>query len=176
MTKPKSTTNAAPAGVKLLGVIDDLLGLHHNVEEILAADEDESDELTKEEKEIIRRYEEGVQKILDIIAPAGVKFERNQFLLNDQLVGRSFYAYNWPSQIYPNWMSQLINFDVMIDISQFIYPASNKVILKMLRKKVTEMRSSIRMLQQRGIVCDLALEAALQDAEELRDLLARGSE
>jgi hypothetical protein len=146
------------------------------VEEILAADEDESDELTKEEKEIIRRYEEGVQKILDIIAPAGVKFERNQFLLNDQLVGRSFYAYNWPSQIYPNWMSQLINFDVMIDISQFIYPASNKVILKMLRKKVTEMRSSIRMLQQRGIVRDPALEAALQDAEELRDLLARGSE
>ena len=38
------------------------------------------------------------------------------------------------------------------------------------------MRSSIRMLQQRGIVRDPALEAALEDAEELRDLLARGSE
>jgi hypothetical protein len=50
MPKPKSTTDATPAGVKLLGVIDDLLGLHHNVEEMLAAEEDESDELTKEEK------------------------------------------------------------------------------------------------------------------------------
>lgn len=175
MSKPKPTTAATPAGAKLLGVIDDLLGLHHNVEEILA-DDDESDELTKEEKEIIKRYEEGVQKILDIIAPAGLKFDRSMMQLNEQLVARSFYAYNWPSQIYPNWMSQLINFDVMIDISQFIYPASNRVILKMLRKKVTEMRSSIRMLQQRGIVRDPTLEAALQDAEELRDLLARGSE
>jgi type IV secretory pathway VirB4 component len=46
----------------------------------------------------------------------------------------------------------------------------------MLRKKVAEMRSSIRILQQRGIVRDPALEAALQDAEELRDILARGKE
>ena len=37
---------------------------------------------------------------------------RNMIVLNDQLVARSFYAYNWPSQIYPNWMSQLINFDL----------------------------------------------------------------
>jgi len=48
--------------------------------------------------------------------------------------------------------------------------------MKMLRKKVAEMRSSIRMLEQRGVVRDPGLEAALQDAEELRDLLARGQE
>jgi len=63
-----------------------------------------------------------------------------------------------------------------MNIAQFIYPADNKVIMKMLRKKVTQLRSSIRMLEQRGIVRDPALEAALQDAEELRDLLTRGRE
>jgi conjugal transfer ATP-binding protein TraC len=63
-----------------------------------------------------------------------------------------------------------------MDISQFIYPTSNKSIMKMLRKKVAELRSSIRILEQRGIVRDPGLEAALQDAEELRDLLARGRE
>ncbi len=161
-------------GSKLLAVLDDLLGLHANVEEILKNDDDGA--FTKEEREIVRRYEEGIQKLLDVIAPAGLKFDRSMIQLNEQLVARSFYAYNWPSQIYPNWLSQLINFDIQADISMFLYPASNKVILKMLRKKVAEMRSSIRMLQQRGIVRDPALEAALQDAEELRDLLARGSE
>ena len=63
-----------------------------------------------------------------------------------------------------------------MDIAHYIYPTTNKAIMKMLRKKVAELRSSIRMLEQRGIVRDPALEAALQDAEELRDLLARGRE
>ncbi len=172
---PTPTPANPNSGAKFLSLFDDVLGLHQNVEEILDKSQ-EDQKLSKNELEVIKRYEEGMQRMLDVIAPAGLKFDRNMIVLNDQLVARSFYAYNWPSQIYPNWMSQLINFDLQMDISTFIYPASNKVILKMLRKKVTEMRSSIRMLQQRGIVRDPALEAALQDAEELRDLLARGSE
>ena len=158
----------------MTSVFDELLGLHQHVDDILQSDD--GNEFTKEERDIVRRYEEGIQKLLDVIAPSGLTFERSMIQLNEQLVARSFYTYNWPSQIYPNWLSQLINFDIQTDISMFIYPASNKVIMKMLRKKVAEMRSSIRMLQQRGIVRDPGLEAALQDAEELRDLLARGSE
>ncbi len=175
-TAELSAKHLSPVAGKLLNVLDDLLGLHANVEEVLSKATDDNAELTKDEKDVVRRYEEGLQKLLDVIAPAGLKFDRGSVQINDQMVARSFYAYNWPSQIYPNWLSQLINFDIQIDLSMFIYPASNKVILKMLRKKVAEMRSSIRMLQQRGIVRDPALEAALQDAEELRDLLARGSE
>ncbi len=159
---------------KIMGMLDELLGLHGTVEDVLKKEDDTV--LTREEKEIVKRYEEGLQKLLDVIAPAGLKFDRSKIELNDQLVARSFYAYNWPSQIYPNWLSQVVNFDAQFDLSMFIYPASNRVILKMLRKKVAEMRSSIRMLQQRGVVRDPALEAALQDAEELRDLLARGAE
>jgi len=169
-------SNAMPEkGTKFVALLDDLLGIHPVIEDAVKISAAEG-ELTKAQKEIIRRYEEGLQKLLDVIAPSGVQFHRGHIELNDQLVARSFYAYNWPSQIYPNWMSQLINYDIQSDISMFIYPASNKVILKMLRKKVAEMRSSIRILQQRGIVRDPALEAALQDAEELRDLLARGAE
>lgn len=172
----KKTITKSPTSVKanvLVDALDDLLGLHPSVEAALTEKEGE---FSPEEKEVVKRYEEGLQKLLDIIAPAALKFDRSTIEINDQLVARSFYAYNWPSQIYPNWLSQLINFDIQCDISMFIYPASNKVIMKMLRKKVAEMRSSIRMLQQKGIVRDPALEAALQDAEELRDMLARGSE
>ncbi len=161
--------------LQFLAIFDELLGLNKNVDDFLERT-DVDEKLSKEDLTVLRRYEEGMQRLIDVIAPAAVKFERNMVVLNDQLVARTFYAYNWPSQIYPNWMSQIINFDLQMDISTFIYPASNKIILNRLRKKVTEMRSSIRMLQQRGIVRDPLLEAALQDAEELRDLLARGSE
>jgi len=101
---------------------------------------------------------------------------RTKDLIINDVFARTFYVYNWPNYIYPNWLSQLINLDAVFDVAHIIYPSTNKAIMKMLRKKVAELRSSIRMLEQRGIVRDPTLEAALQDAEELRDLLARGQE
>jgi type IV secretory pathway VirB4 component len=160
----------------LLLAIDELLGLHAKVEPILRTDGKREDEtLTAEDKVVLKHYEEGLQKILDLIAPAGMEIRSKEVILNEQHA-RTLFVYNWPNYIYPNWLSQIINFDAQMDISQFIYPTANNAIMKMLRKKVAELRSSIRMLEQRGIVRDPALEAALQDAEELRDLLTRGRE
>lgn len=167
--------NAGALTQKLFPVIDELLGLHRDVESTLK-NAGEKTSLNAEEKDVIKRYEESLQKMLDIIAPAGLKVDHKKLILNGDLHARTFFAYNWPSQILPNWLSQIVNYDAQMDITQYIYPSSSKTILKLLRKKVTEMRSSIRMLQQRGIVRDPALEAALQDAEELRDILARGRE
>ncbi len=157
----------------LIEAIDDLLGLHKKSEKALKAAQKRN--LSAGERETIKHYEEGLQKTLDLIAPAGMEVHSTELLLNDKWA-RTLYVYNWPNYIYPNWLSQAINFDAQMDIAQFIYPTSNKTIMKMLRKKVAEMRSSIRILEQRGIVRDPSLEAALQDAEELRDLLARGRE
>lgn len=153
--------------------IDDLLGLHRA--EALLKEKEDGTTFTSDEKAIIRQYNEGLQKMLDIIAPAGIEVKHKELVLNDTLC-RTLYAYNWPNFIYPNWIAQLVNLGATLDFSQFIYPSSNKAIMKMLRKKVSELRSSIRILEQRGIVRDPTLEAALQDAEELRDLLARGAE
>lgn len=169
-------THTPSPGNVVIAAIDELLGLQRKAEDMLKGGMQETqEEFSKEDREALRYYEEGLQKVLDMIAPAGMQIQRSEIILNEQHV-RTLYVYNWPNYIYPNWMSQVINFDGHIEISQFIYPSSNKAIMKMLRKKVTELRSSIRMLEQRGIVRDPALEAALQDAEELRDLLARGRE
>lgn len=171
---PTPTSIPAPGDKQknpLLAAIDDLLGLKG---EEIGFDKTE-DQMTPEEKDAVKRYEEGLQKMLDLIAPAGMQIRHKDLIINDQYA-RTLYAYNWPNYIYPNWLAQTINLDATFDISHYIYPASNKAIMKMLRKKVAELRSSIRMLEQRGIVRDPTLEAALQDAEELRDLLARGQE
>lgn len=160
----------------LSAAIDDLLGLHDQVSLVLqgAQNIDES-ALTAEDRAVIKQYEEGLQKILDLIAPSAMEIKNNEVILGD-LHSRTLYVYNWPNYIYPNWMSQLVNFGAQMQVSHFLYPTSNAAIMKMLRKKVAELRSSIRMLEQRGIVRDPTLEAALQDAEELRDLLARGQQ
>jgi len=165
-----------PAHINLwLAVLDELLGIQKVAEDALLSAKENDREFTADERVALRRYEEGLQKTLDIIAPAGMEIKRDELVLND-LHSRTLFVYNWPNYAYPNWLSEVVNFDAQLEISQFIYPTSNKAIMKMLRKKVAEMRSSVRMLEQRGIVRDPALEAALQDAEELRDLLARGRE
>ncbi len=161
----------------LLAAIDEMLGIQKRAEDAMQAAKNASTdrEFSLEERDALKRYEEGLQKTLDIIAPAGMEVKRDELILND-LHARTLYVYNWPNYAYPNWISDTVNFDAQLEISHYIYPTTNRAILKMLRKKVAEMRSSIRMLEQRGIVRDPALEAALQDAEELRDLLARGRE
>lgn len=165
----------------VLYAIDDLLGLHKNLVQALEkpkdspAGKDSDTVLTQDDRAAIKSYEEGLQKVLDLIAPAAIEVKTKEIMLNDQLC-RTLYVYNWPNYIYPNWLSQIINYDAQMDISHFIYPTSNHAIMKMLRRKVAELRASIRMLEQRGVVRDPALEAALQDAEELRDLLTRGRE
>ncbi len=173
---PTPTPSTGPASQQnlLLYAIDEILGLHRNVEAVLDPNR-ESDVLTEEDRKSLKLYQEGLQKILDIIAPASMEVKRGEVILND-MHARTLYVYNWPNYIYPNWLSQLVNFDAVMDITHFIYPSSNAAIMRMLRRKVAELRSSIRMLEQRGIVRDPTLEAALQDAEELRDLLARGRE
>src|SRR3989344_8525569 len=144
----------------LLAAVDELLGLTKKTEEVLEKREGD-EQLTPEELEEVKRYEQGLQKMLDLIAPSGMAAKHKELIINDQYA-RTLYAYNWPNFIYPNWMAPTINQDVTMDIAQFIYPSTNKAIMKMLRKKVAELRSSIRMLEQRGIVRDPALEAALQ--------------
>ena len=161
----------------LMAALDELLGLKSAPQNaaVSARGHMSKSTLSAEELLALKHYEEGIQKTLDLIAPAGMEVRRNEVILNN-LHARTYFVYNWPSYIFPNWLSPTINYDAEMDIAHFIYPISNKAIMKMLRKKVAEMRSSIRMLEQRGIVRDPGLEAALQDAEELRDLLARGQE
>lgn len=174
MPNTQMNTPATPFQSPLVEAIDDLLGLNRQAVDLLK-EKNDGDVLTDEDRETIKKYEEGLQKVLDIIAPAGMQIGTKDIMVND-MYARTLYVYNWPNYIYPNWLSQTINLDATFDIAQFIYPSSNKAIMKMLRKKVAELRSSVRMLEQRGIVRDPTLEAALQDAEELRDLLARGQE
>ena len=84
----------------LLKAIDELLGLNIQAETALMKGV-EGEALTTVDRESIKHYEEGLQKILDIIAPSAMEVRNTEILLNDQY-SRTLYAYNWPNYIFPN--------------------------------------------------------------------------
>jgi type IV secretory pathway VirB4 component len=120
-----------------------------------------------------RVYEEGISTIKDLIAPAAMELTFNYLRLEDQFV-RTLFVFTYPRYINTNWLSPVINYDVTMDISMFIYPIETKEVMQNLRKSVGQMESSWMINREKGKVRDPELETALGDAEELRDRLQRG--
>src|SRR5687767_1745385 len=84
----------------MIEAVDELLGLTKHTDDMLEKHKDD-EVLSPEELEVVRRYEKGLQKMLDLIAPAGMQVKSKDIVIND-LVVRTLYAYNWPNYIYPN--------------------------------------------------------------------------
>lgn len=122
-----------------------------------------------------RVYEEGLSTIKDLIAPAAMEITFNYLQLEDYFV-RTMFVFTYPRYINTNWLSPVINYDITMDISMFIYPIETKDVMQNLRKKVGQMESAWMINREKGKVRDPELETALGDAEELRDRLQRGEE
>jgi hypothetical protein len=120
-------------------------------------------------------YQEGLIAIKDLIAPSSMEIRYDSIRV-DGVYAVSFYVYSYPRYLDVNWLSPIINFDVTMDISQFIYPIGSDEIMKTLKKKVAQMQSSMRINSEKGMVRDPALETALEDAEQLRTEIQRGQE
>ncbi|MBL8160176.1 DUF87 domain-containing protein [Candidatus Saccharibacteria bacterium] len=129
----------------------------------------------REQQEIEQEFQRGITTLRDLIAPSSVEFQSSHFRLGTKY-GRTIYVYGYPRQVYTGWLSPLINIDEVVDVSMFIYPVESAIVLNNLRKKVSQLEASIQMNAEHGKVRDPALEAAVQDAEELRDQLQVGAE
>ncbi len=140
---------------------------------------DPNAKLTTEERIALReastKYQAGISSIKHIIAPDSMEITFDHLKVSG-MFAQSYFVYNYPRFIESNWLSPIINIDATMDISMFVYPVDSSKIMKFLRNKVTQLSAQIHMNQDKGITRDPALEAAYQDAEELRDALQRGSE
>ncbi len=165
----------------LLGNIKSLFDFHakNHKETVEKIESDENAKISAEEKkkyiEAEKIYQEGLATIKDLIAPASMDIQYDKIRMDGMYI-QSFYVYAYPRYLDVNWLAPVINFDVTMDISQFIYPISSADIMKILRKKVAQMQSSIRINEEKGQVRDPALETALEDAEQLRTEIQRGQE
>lgn len=129
----------------------------------------------REQSEVEQAFLKGVTTLRDLIAPSSLEIHSSYFRLGTKY-GRTLYVYGYPRQIYTGWLSGLINIDQVIDVSMFIYPVESQVILDNLRKKVTQLEASISMNNEKGLTRDPGIEAAINDAEELRDQIQVGAE
>ncbi len=127
----------------------------------------------REQSEVEQAFLKGVNTLRDLIAPSSLEFHADHFRLGTKY-GRTIYIYGYPRQIYTGWLSSIINMDEVLDVSMFLYPVDTQVVMQNLRKKVTQLEASMSINQEKGKTRDPGLEAALQDAEELRDELQVG--
>lgn len=128
-----------------------------------------------EEAEIQRAFEQGITTLRDLISPSSIEIHSDYFRLGTKY-GRTLYIYGYPRALITGWLSPLINIDEVLDISMYIYPVETTVVMKNLQKKVTQLEASISVNTERGKIRDPELEAAISDAEELRDQLQVGAE
>ena len=129
----------------------------------------------KEQVEVEQAFLKGVTTLRDLIAPSSIEIHSSHFRLGTKY-GRTLYIYGYPRSIYTGWLSGLINIDEVLDVSMFIYPVDTQVVLNNLRKKVTQLEASTSINAEKGKTRDPGLEAAINDAEELRDQLQVGAE
>ena len=129
----------------------------------------------REQQEVEAAFRKGITALRDFIAPSSLEFNSSYFRLGTRLA-RTYYVYGYPRQLYTGWLSAMVNLDEVIDLSMYIYPVESQVVLENLRKKVTQLEAGIQIDSEKGRVRDPAKQAAIQDAEEMRDKLQVGEE
>lgn len=129
----------------------------------------------REEQEVQAAFQKGVTALRDFIAPSSLEFKSTHFQLGTRYA-RTYYVYGYPRQLYTGWLSGMVNLDEVIDMSMYIYPVESQVVLENLRKKVTQLEAGIQIDAEKGRVRDPGKQAAILDAEEMRDKLQVGEE
>lgn len=127
------------------------------------------------EKEAVEKFSEGLVDIKDIIAPSAIDVDFNQMLMGTKYF-RTFFATGYPRFVGSNWLSPIINFEKPIDISTFYYPVDSGLIMKRLERKIGEMEATINIALEEGRPPDPSVKVALQDALELQNQIASGTE
>lgn len=128
-----------------------------------------------EQARVEQAFAKGISTLRDLIAPSSLEVQSHYFRLGTKY-GRTLYLYGYPREIFTGWLSSIITVDEVLDVSMFVYPVESAVVLNNLRKKVSQLEASMSISSEKGQVRDPALEAAIMDAERLRDQLQVGQE
>jgi conjugal transfer ATP-binding protein TraC len=129
----------------------------------------------REQQEVNTAFAKGITALRDFIAPSSLEFKSKYFQLGTRYA-RTYYVYGYPRQVYTGWLSTMVNLDEVIDLSIIIQPVRSEVVLDNLRKKVSQLEAGIQIDSEKGRVRDPGKQAAILDAEEMRDKLQVGEE
>lgn len=123
----------------------------------------------------LEQFASGMVSTQDLIAPEAVEVDFNHLKIGE-LFTRTLFIAGYPRFVSANWLSPLINFDHSLDISMFIYPIEGKAIMDDLRRKITEMEAEIMSDMKQGKIASIDTQIQLEDARNLQEQLAKGTE
>ncbi|MEI6249250.1 MAG: conjugal transfer protein TraC, partial [bacterium] len=129
----------------------------------------------QEQMEVQAVFKKGITALRDFIAPSSLEFKSTYFQLGTRFA-RTYYVYGYPRSLFTGWLGGMVNIDEETDLSLYIYPAETRVVLENLRKKVTRLEAGIQLDNEKGKTRDPGKDAAITDAEEIRDKLQVGEE
>jgi type IV secretory pathway VirB4 component len=130
----------------------------------------------KRKQNIVEKlFDKETLREVDIIAPASIKVEQSRLQLGERYA-KTFFIFSYPRYLNSGWLSPIINLDVPMDISFFIHPIASGVVLKQLRKRLTEIQAELMDREEKGLIRDPTLETAMNDIEGLRDQLQTAQE
>src|SRR3972149_2383295 len=118
-------------------------------------------------------YQQGMSSVLDLIAPPAFEVKPNYLKLGSYFT-RTMFVFTYPRYVQTNWLAPIINYDITLDISMFIYPIGSKEMMGQLRKKAGQLESSLAIEREKGMVRNPELETAVENIESLRDVLQKG--
>ncbi|MDD5213201.1 MAG: ATP-binding protein [Candidatus Gracilibacteria bacterium] len=135
--------------------------------------------LSKDEEkkllEIEKEYNESLAYVKDLVSPAFMKIMPDKIKINN-VFAKTYFVYAYPNYLEGNWLSPVINWDTKFDMSMYIYPIDSAFIQKYLKKRLVQLNSERSINADKGLVNDPAIDAQIQDVEELRAKLTRGME
>lgn len=127
------------------------------------------------ESENTRYLERGILTKQDMVAPESVDLSQPGYLqLGENSFCRTLVVTGYPREVEPGWLSGVYAFPANVRIAAYIEPIDAKGSVQGLSRQMRYHQASLLADAKRGRVPDPYIEAALTDATELRDALARG--
>ena len=111
----------------------------------------------------------------DLVAPAGF-VEHASWIGVSERFARTIALTRYPARLEPGWLGDLQAFDGDLDVALHLRPSAGPAVMAFLERRVAELSSTVRLMEQSGSRGDPYRRAALQDALELQDRVAQGTE
>jgi hypothetical protein len=110
-----------------------------------------------------------------LVAPAGFQEQAGWVALSERFA-RTIALTRYPARLEPGWLGDLQSFDGDLDVALHLRPSAGPAVMAFLERRIAELSSTVRLMEESGGRGDPYRRAALQDALELQDRVAQGTE
>lgn len=117
----------------------------------------------------------GEQDQIDLISYSSLLEHSSYLELDDKFI-RTIFISGYPYIASTGWLSMLTNFNHNVDISYHIEQVDPLLALPKLTRKITELESTRRTMQQQGRIIGSEILDPLESAINLKDRILRGQE